>query len=159
MARGLPHPPPAGARFDNGSMPPERCVVVIDASRLSFVKRSDDGRVDFVSPLPCPFNYGSVPETLSGDGDRVDVVLLGPRVRAGSRLEVQVHGVARFVDAGEADPKWICKVGELTRADRLQVEAFFRVYAVAKRALNALRGKSGPTRYLGMAAEAPGFTG
>ncbi|MGD8862548.1 MAG: inorganic diphosphatase [Myxococcales bacterium] len=155
MPRGLPHQ----TQFDNDTAVPPRCVVVVDASRMSFVKRHDDGRVDFVSPLPCPFNYGSVPGTLSGDGDRVDAVLLGPRVRSGSRLEVQVHGVARFVDAGEPDPKWICKVGELTRLDRLQVEAFFRVYAIAKRALNGLRGKSGATHYLGLARCDGGLSG
>jgi inorganic pyrophosphatase len=35
--------------------------VVIEIPRGSFLKRGSTGRVDFVSPLPCPFNYGSVP--------------------------------------------------------------------------------------------------
>ena len=36
--------------------------VVIEVPRGSFLKRGSTGRVDFVSPLPCPYNYGSVPQ-------------------------------------------------------------------------------------------------
>jgi len=127
-----------------------RCTVVIDSPRGSLVKRKDDGAVDFLSPVPCPFNYGSVPDTISGDGDRIDAVVLGERLRAGSRVEVEVLAVAHFVDAGEDDPKWICGRGPLTDGARLQVDAFFRVYAFAKRALNRARGRSGETRYDGL---------
>ena len=35
--------------------------VVIEVTRGSFLKRGSTAHVDFVSPLPCPFNYGSVP--------------------------------------------------------------------------------------------------
>jgi len=37
--------------------------VVIEIPRRSFLKRGSTGHIDFVSPLPCPFNYGSVPHT------------------------------------------------------------------------------------------------
>ncbi len=124
--------------------------MVIDSPRGSVVKRTDDGGVDFLSPLPCPFNYGSVPDTVSGDGDRIDAIVLGTRLAAGTRVEVEVLAVARFVDAGEEDPKWICGEAPLTGRARLQVSAFFRVYAIAKRALNRARGRSGATRYDGL---------
>ena len=38
--------------------------VVIEVPRGSFVKRGSSGSVDFISPLPCPFNYGAVPTLL-----------------------------------------------------------------------------------------------
>ncbi|MFY0541612.1 hypothetical protein [Nannocystis pusilla] len=38
-----------------------RCRVKIEYPRWSVVKRRSDGSVDFVSPLPCPYNYGHVP--------------------------------------------------------------------------------------------------
>jgi inorganic pyrophosphatase len=123
---------------------------VIDSPRGSVIKRADDGGIDFVSPLPCPFNYGSVPGTVSGDGDRVDAVVLGARLPAGTRVRVKVLAVARFVDAGDEDPKWICGQPPLRDVARLQVDAFFRVYALAKRALNRARGKHGATRYDGL---------
>jgi len=129
---------------------PLECEVIIDSPRGSVVKRKDDGGVDFLSPVPCPFNYGSVPDTVSGDGDRIDAIVLGPRVAAGTRLHVRVLAVARFVDAGEDDPKWICGTAPLAGRHRLQINAFFRVYAIAKRALNAARGRGGETRYDGL---------
>jgi len=129
---------------------PRALEVIIDVPRGSFVKRDDDGRVDYVSPFPCPFNYGSVPNTLSGDGDRLDAVVLGPRLAQGARVHVPVVAVVDFVDAGQSDPKYICSVGPLGTADRLLVEGFFRVYAYLKGALNLVRNKRGATRFGGI---------
>src|SRR5215510_5929974 len=53
--------------------------VVIEVPRGSFLKRGSTGHVDFISPLPCPFNYGSVPQYLGLEGDLLDAVVLGPR--------------------------------------------------------------------------------
>jgi hypothetical protein len=36
------------------------CRVSIEVPRWGFVKRRADGGVDFVSPIPCPYNYGSI---------------------------------------------------------------------------------------------------
>jgi hypothetical protein len=60
-----------------------------------------------------------------------------------------IRGTIGFVDAGVADPKWICSDRPLDIRDRGRVEGFFRRYAVAKRLINRVRGKPGPTRYLG----------
>ena len=124
-------------------------TVVIDVPRGSFIKRNDDGTVDFVSPLPSPFNYGHVPDTVAEDGDACDAVVLGPRLTRGTERRVAIRGRVGFLDAGLADPKWICADSPLTVADRQRVEAFFRRYAAAKRLINRLRGKRGDTRYLG----------
>lgn len=128
-------------------VPPPTCEVIIDAPRFSFIKRHDDGRIDFVSPLPCPFNYGSVPNTLSGDGDRIDALVMGARLPRGALVTLPVAGVVHFVDAGHADPKWICADFALRTGDRLQLVAFFTLYARAKAALNRARGKHGATRF------------
>jgi inorganic pyrophosphatase len=129
---------------------PESLEVVIEVPRMGFIKRKDDGSVDYVSPLPCPFNYGSVPNTVSGDGDREDAVVLGPKVARGARVRMPVVARLRFVDAGEHDPKWICSPDPLTDDDRRTVIRFFMFYARSKTLLNALRGKTGVTRYLGI---------
>jgi len=128
----------------------EELDVVIEVPLGSFIKRRDDGRVDFVSPVPCPFNYGSVPDTLSGDGDRVDAVVLGPRLPRGARVRVKVVARVRFTDAGQDDPKLIGSDRPLTRVDRAKITAFFTVYARAKGLVNRWRGKAGPTRYGGL---------
>lgn len=127
----------------------DRCEVVIEQPRGSFVKRRADGRVDFVSPLPCPYNYGYVPGAMSGDGDPLDAVVLGARLPAGTRIARTVVGVIGFVDAGQDDPKVIFSAGPLSPAQRRGIELFFTVYAVAKRALAAVRGRGGATRYEG----------
>jgi inorganic pyrophosphatase len=124
--------------------------VLIDVPRGSFIKRHDDGSVDYVSPLPCPFNYGSVPGTLSGDGDRLDAVVMGPRLAQGATVRVPVRAVVHFTDAGDSDPKYVCSPAPLSTRDRAVVTTFFRVYAYLKGALNLARGKRGVTRYGGM---------
>ena len=127
----------------------EPITVVIDVPRGSFIKRSDDGSVDFVSPLPSPFNYGHVPDTLAEDGEGLDAVVLGPRLARGSESSVVVRGRVGFVDAGMEDPKLICAPAPLSASERRRVEGFFRRYARAKRWINRFRGKQGPTEYLG----------
>ena len=130
-------------------MTAESLTVVIDVPRGSFVKRGDDGTVNFVSPVPCPFNYGHVPGTLAADGDALDAVVLGPRLSLGSTANVSTRARVDFIDAGCSDPKWVCADAPLSGFDRLQIAGFFRCYAVAKRLINRARGKRGPTRYLG----------
>jgi inorganic pyrophosphatase len=130
-------------------MTDETATVVIDVPRGSFIKRKDDGSVDFVSLLPSPFNYGHVPDTLADDGEACDAVILGPRLARGTRSLVAIQGKVGFIDAGVSDPKWICAPEPLSPAERRRVEGFFRRYAVAKRLINGVRGKRGPTRYLG----------
>jgi inorganic pyrophosphatase len=124
--------------------------VVIEVPRGSFVKRDDEGRFDYLSPLPAPFNYGSVPNTVSGDGDRLDAVVLGARLPQGARVALPALAVVRFIDAGQSDPKYICGASPLRLRDRLLVVGFFAAYAHLKGALNLLRGKRGPTRYEGI---------
>jgi inorganic pyrophosphatase len=124
-------------------------TVIIDVPKWGFVKRDDDGAVDFVSPLPSPFNYGHVPGTLAEDGDAFDAVVLGKRLARETSVTVAVQARMGFLDAGAADPKLICAPEPLAEAQRRQVERFFRRYAVAKRLINGVRGKRGPTRYLG----------
>jgi inorganic pyrophosphatase len=128
----------------------EEVEVVIEVPRGGFVKRRDDGAIDFVSPAPCPFNYGSVPETRSGDGDRLDALVLGARLARGTRLRVRVVARVRFTDAGQDDPKLVCSQRPLGALDRATITAFFAIYARAKALLNRLRGRRGPTRYEGL---------
>ena len=128
--------------------------VVIEIARGGVVKRRSDGTIDFISPVPCPYNYGFIPGLLSPDGDPLDTVVLGPRRRVGTRVRLPVAAVLDFRDQGAFDPKVICADRPMTRGDRLGLTAFFRFYAVAKRALALLRGQSGETVFRGFVPEA-----
>jgi inorganic pyrophosphatase len=118
-----------------------RLDVLIEVPRFSFVKRDARGTVELISPLPCPFNYGSVPGTCAPDGEGIDALVLGPRLVLAARLRVPLRARVRFVDAGVDDSKWVCAEQPLTPRDLAQVDAFFRVYSAAKRALHALRSR------------------
>jgi len=101
------------------------------------------GHVDFVSPFPCPFNYGSVPKYLGGEGDLLDAVVLGPRLASGTRVRTKVWGAVVLVDRGMTDDKLICSVGPIGFAQRQEVLRFFHFYAKCKALLNWYRDRPG----------------
>lgn len=129
---------------------PEELEVVVEVPRGGFIKRTDSGSIDYVSPFPCPFNYGSVPDTRSGDGDRLDAIVLGPARPRGSRVRCCVVAIVRFTDAGQDDPKYVCVEHVATEQELLSVQRFFMRYSFLKGLLNWLRGKRGATRYAGL---------
>jgi inorganic pyrophosphatase len=108
------------------SATPPVVEVVVEVPRGSFLKRGSLGRVDFISPLPCPYNYGSVPTHIGLEGDLLDAVVLGPRLPFGTTVRVTAWGAVTLVDRGIADDKLICSAAPLTRADREAVLRFFR---------------------------------
>ena len=127
-----------GATFD----PPE-LEVVIEIPRGSFLKRGSTGRIDFISPLPCPYNYGSVPAYLGREGDLLDALVLGRRLRAGTRIKLRAWGAVTLTDRGMADDKLICSARPLSRSEQEAVLRFFRFYARCKGLLNVWRRRPG----------------
>ena len=80
--------------------------VTIEIPRGSFLKRGSDGHVDFVSPLPCPYNYGSVEDYIGGEGDYLDAVVLGPRLPLGARVNVRAYGAIGMSEWKEREPPY-----------------------------------------------------
>jgi inorganic pyrophosphatase len=117
--------------------------VLIEIPRGSFIKRGSTGRVDFVSPLPCPFNYGSVPKYLGLEGDLLDAVVLGPRLPLGARRSVRAWGAVILTDRGMTDDKLICSAQPLRPDQRRRVLRFFHFYAKCKGLLNLWRRRPG----------------
>jgi inorganic pyrophosphatase len=69
-----------------------------------------DGTPRVVHFLPYPGNYGMIPRTAmprvrGGDGDPLDVIVLGAAVPRGTILEVRLIGVLKLLDDGEQDDK------------------------------------------------------
>ncbi|QDU64339.1 Inorganic pyrophosphatase [Planctomycetes bacterium Pan216] len=69
-----------------------------------------DGAPRNVAYLAYPANYGMIPRTLlpedrGGDGDPLDVVVLGPALPRGAVVPARIVGVLRLVDRGEQDDK------------------------------------------------------
>ena len=117
--------------------------VVIEVPRGSFLKRGSTGHVDFVSPLPCPFNYGSVPSYVGLEGDLLDALVLGPRLALGTQIRVRAWGAVTLTDRGMSDDKLICSDHPVTQSERRRVLRFFHFYAKCKGLLNAWRRRPG----------------
>ena len=128
--------------------------VVIEIPRGSFLKRGSTGRVDFVSPLPCPFNYGSVPIYLGREGDLLDAVVLGPRLPVGALVRVRAWGAVMLTDRGMTDDKLVCSDRPLSASQRRSVLAFFHFYAKCKGLLNAWRRRPGRNACMGWCSAA-----
>lgn len=72
--------------------------------------KNDQPRV--VNYLGYPGNYGAIPGTalpkeLGGDGDPLDVIVLGQAAPRGEIVDVRVIGVLKMLDGGEQDDKLI----------------------------------------------------
>jgi inorganic pyrophosphatase len=75
-------------------------------------ERTEDGALRFVRYLAYPANYGIIPgtrlpESAGGDGDPLDVVVLGDALDRGATARVRLLGVLQLTDDGEADDKLI----------------------------------------------------
>jgi inorganic pyrophosphatase len=75
-----------------------------------------------VDYLGYPGNYGMVPRTLlpkelGGDGDPLDVLVLGPAVPRGAVVRARVIGVLELFDGGEQDDKLLAVLEDTPFAD------------------------------------------
>jgi inorganic pyrophosphatase len=134
---------PADLEADLAADHPVEVDVVIEVPRFSFLKRGWGGGIDFVSPLPCPYNYGAVPTHLGLEGDLLDALVLGPRLPLGARLRLPAWGAVTLTDRGLSDDKLICSAHRPSAAEIARVLRFFRFYARCKGLLNLLRRRPG----------------
>ena len=131
------------AEVDAPPSPQPEVDVVIEIPRFSFLKRGSTGHVDFISPLPCPFNYGSVPSHLGMEGDLLDALVLGPRLPLGTRARWLVWGAVMLTDRGMRDDKLVCSDQPVETATRRRLLRFFHFYARCKGLLNVWRRRPG----------------
>lgn len=71
-----------------------------------------DGIPRVINYISYPGNYGMIPKTLlskaeGGDGDPLDVIVLGKSVEKGTALKCKLIGVLYLIDKGEQDDKLI----------------------------------------------------
>jgi inorganic pyrophosphatase len=76
-----------------------------DTGRLFWELKKGKPRV--VAYLGYPTNYGSIPRTLGGDGDPIDMLAIGEMELRGSISAATVVGVMRMDDGGDVDDKLI----------------------------------------------------
>ena len=98
---------------------------------------------DRTSPQPFLENYGSILNTLAGDGDPVDVIICGGALTIGSEVIVRPIGVLYMVDREEPDEKVVAviandpmseaikDVDDITGLSRSAIEQFLSDFKLA----------------------------
>lgn len=76
------------------------------------------GEVRFVDYVAYPGNYGMIPGTKAGDGDPLDVIVIGPARDRGKIVKIRVIGVLKAIDGGERDDKLIAVLDSSELDDR-----------------------------------------
>ncbi|GAL04174.1 inorganic pyrophosphatase [Photobacterium aphoticum] len=94
-----------------------------------------NGQPRIVHYLGYPGNYGTIPSTalpksLGGDGDPLDILVLGSAIERGSVVPVRVIGGLKMLDGGEQDDKLIAVpvVEQSTFKDIASIEALQAQY-------------------------------
>ena len=129
---------------------PETVQVHIEVARWSFTKRRPDGSVDFRSPIPSFFSYGSVSGRIAPDGDPEDALVVGAAPERGAIITYPIWGRVMFEDAGVEDNKWVVGPRAPTEREWASVSSFFTVYAGAKRMLYMVRRIPGSVHFHGV---------
>ena len=88
----------------------EKWKVSKDGSQI--VQQIENNKIKTVDYLAYPFNYGFIPQTLlpveeGGEGDQLDIIIIGSNVERGSVLKVKVIGAIIAMDNNEIDTKVI----------------------------------------------------
>ena len=76
------------------------------------VQDIEDGLPRKIKYIGYPGNYGMIPKTLlspktGGDGDPLDVIVLGEQLQKGSVVEIKLIGILKMLDNSEIDDKLI----------------------------------------------------
>ncbi|MDW6025351.1 inorganic diphosphatase [Mesorhizobium sp. BAC0120] len=123
---------------------------VIEIPAGSFTKYEIDAEnghiiVDRYQSMPViyPANYGSIPSSLGGDGDPLDVLVYTREpIVPGALIKVRAIGVLKMIDGGETDDRIVAvpasdidptydavkSINNLPQIERARLESFFRVY-------------------------------
>ena len=125
-------------------------TAIIETPKWAFIKRDENGSVDLISPIPCPFNYGRVKGLQGKDGDPLDAVVLGPGLHYNASCVMPVVGRVLFVDAGLEDHKIIFSKCAPSEKELLSLRLFFRFYAKIKKLSNLSFKSRCRTEFLGL---------
>ena len=108
----------------------------IETGKWSFIKSSKDSsgfRKDFYSPIPVPFNYGFIEDTMSGDNEPLDVIVLGKKLKGGKTIDVSASGFVRFNDDDIEDNKIIVLDNRKHMSYKKNIiKSFFIIYSMLK---------------------------
>ena len=84
----------------------------VEKNGFQIKKEIETGKFRKIDYLAYPFNYGFIPQTIlplnkGGDGDQLDVVVIGPSVTRGSIIKVKPIGAIILLDKKKIETKII----------------------------------------------------
>jgi inorganic pyrophosphatase len=93
----------------------------------------EDGKPRIIKYLGYPGNYGMIPKTIlpeeaGGDGDPLDILVIGVPLTRGQVVKTKIIGILKFFDRGERDDKLVAVLPEtaLYSVDNLsQLDEYF----------------------------------
>ena len=88
----------------------EKWEITKDGNKIEQTIKNN--KIRTINYLAYPFNYGFIPQTLlpaeeGGDGDQLDIIIIGPSVKRGSILKVKPIATIIALDNNEIDSKVI----------------------------------------------------
>lgn len=129
---------------------PQEFYAVTEIPAGGIIKYETDAQTGFIiadrfqsMPVAYPANYGSLTQSLAGDGDPLDVVFYTRAPLApGTLIKLRPIGVLKMIDGGETDDKIVAvpatkidptyddikTLDDLPKIELQRLEAFFRVY-------------------------------
>lgn len=134
----------------------------VDKTTGALALESVFGKPRVVAYLGYPGNYGMVPQTLSpkaegGDGDPLDVLLIGLPAARGEVAEGKLIGVLKFLDQGEQDDKLLAVMpgSALSRVESIEQlkREFPGVVAIVKTWFENYKG-AGKMKFMGFGSRA-----
>ena len=88
----------------------------------------ENGKPRIVKYLGYPANYGMVPKTIWGDGDPLDVLVIGKQLKRGQVIKAKLVGVLKMVSEGTRDDKLIAVLPDTCFGDIRSMEEFNRAF-------------------------------
>lgn len=129
---------------------PDEFYAVTEIPQGGIIKYETDAKTGLLiadrfqsMPVAYPANYGSLTQSLGGDGDPLDVIFYTRTpMSPGTLIKLRPIGVLKMIDGGEVDDKIVAvpaskidptydgikEVADLPQMEQSRLEAFFRVY-------------------------------
>lgn len=129
---------------------PDEFFAVTEIPAGGMIKYETDAKTGFIiadrfqsMPVAYPANYGSLTQSLAGDGDPLDVIFYTRApLQPGTLIKLRPIGVLKMIDGGDKDDKIVAvptskidptyddikEMGDLPKIEQERLQAFFRVY-------------------------------
>ena len=121
---------------------PEEFYAVTEIPAGGMIKYETDAKTGFIvadrfqsMPVAYPANYGSLTQSLAGDGDPLDVIFYTRAPLApGTLIKLRAIGVLKMIDGGEKDDKIVAVPAskiDPTYDDIKELSSFFFIFFVS----------------------------